>query len=130
MFIKKLWYLYFHCNARNCIKTPFLIYEGWTHVILPTQFLNRFYLFVFRWREMEGEREGNIYAGEKHWWAASCMGPDWRPVLQPRHVPCPGMELATFHFVGWHPVNWATPVRDLFIIIKNHPIFILSHWEH
>ena len=53
---------------------------------------------------MEGEREGNIYAGEKLI-AVSCMGPDWGQVLPPRHVPCPAMELATFPFVGWHPVN-------------------------
>ena len=130
MFIKKLWYLYFHCKARNCIKTQFLIEEGWTHVILPLQFLKRFYFFVFRRREMEGERGGNIYVGEKHWLAASCMGPDWGPVLQPRHLAWPGKKLATFRFVGWPPVNWVTPVRALFIIIKKHPIFILSHSEH
>ena len=88
------------------------------------------FIFLFLDREMEGEREGNICVGEEHWLAASCMGPDWGPVLQPRHLAWPGKKLATFRFVGWHPVNWATQVRALFIIIKKHPIFILSHSEH
>ena len=30
---------------------------------------------------------------------------------QPRHVPWPGIEQVTFHFVGQHPTHWATPVR-------------------
>ena len=48
---------------------------------------------------------------EKHRLVVSCTHPDQGLNLQPRHVPLPGTELATFCFAGWCPNKWATPVR-------------------
>ena len=36
---------------------------------------------------------------KKHWLVASCMHPVQGPNLQPRCVPWPGIEPATFHIV-------------------------------
>ena len=70
------------------------------------------HLFIVERREgREKERERNINVRERHWAVDSWMHPKWGPVLQPRHVPWPGIKLMTFHFVGWHPINWSTPVR-------------------
>ena len=58
--------------------------------------------FIFRERGRVGERERNI---------------DLLPLTcaptgdSSRHVPWLGIEPASFHFVGWCPTNWATPVR-------------------
>ena len=41
------------------------------------------------------------------------MRPSQGPNLQPRHVPWPGIELVTFHFVGRCPARWATLLRAL-----------------
>ena len=62
-------------------------------------FISFFSIFIFlgRW---EGEREGNIKVQEQHQSAASSMNPNQGPNLQPRHVPRPGIELATFQFTG------------------------------
>ena len=49
----------------------------------------------------------------KHW-----LYPGWGPNPQPRHVPCPGIKLATLHFVGQCPYNWATLVRAVQEYIK------------
>ena len=76
-------------------------------------FLKRFYLFIFRGRGKEGEREG-----EKHRCVReiSMCGwllhtPNWGPGLQPRHMPWRGIELATFWSAGWCSIHWATPAR-------------------
>ena len=37
--------------------------------------------------------------------------PNRGPNPQPRHVPWPGVESATFPFSGWHPTNEASSVR-------------------
>ena len=54
------------------------------HVYLKTSFFfKRFYLFIFREKGREGEREG-----EKHQCVvASQVPPTGEPGLQPRHVP-------------------------------------------
>ena len=74
-------------------------------------FYLKFYLLFFQ-RGRQGEREG-----ERHWSVASLTLPDWGPYLKPRHVPWPGIELATFCFVDRCPANWATPVRATYILI-------------
>ena len=71
----------------------------------------RFYLFIFRKRGREGEKEG-----EKHWCVRKtvrCLSYAHKrgPGLQPRHVPWPGIEPATFQLAGWRSVHWATPDR-------------------
>ena len=33
-------------------------------------------------------------------------------LVQPRHVPQPGTEPATFQFTGWRSTHWATPARE------------------
>ena len=47
----------------------------------------RFYLFTFRERGREGEKEKNINIREIHRLVASCRPPTKGPGLQPRHVP-------------------------------------------
>ena len=50
---------------------------------------------------MEGEREGEKHdVQEKQRSVAPLMPPNWGPGLQPRHVPSPGIELATFWSTG------------------------------
>ena len=73
-----------------------------------TNFLKRFYLFIFRDRGREGER------GEKHLCetdipVASHTHPNWEPGLQAGPVPWLGIELATFQFPGWSSIHWAAP---------------------
>ena len=71
-------------------------------------FLFRFFLnFIFKEREREVERKG-----EKHWWAHLPLHtPTLGPGLYPRHVPWPGIEPVSLHFVGWCPIRSATPAR-------------------
>ena len=65
-------------------------------------FKKRFYLFLERGREREIHSEQG---------------------LSPNRGMCPDQEsnLATFHFVGWCPTNWATLVRaiDKMILIEH-----------
>ena len=68
-------------------------------------YLFRFYLFIFR--EREKEREKNINVRQKHQLVASHMCPNWRPNLQPIHVPWLRIEPVNFYFVGQCPTNWA-----------------------
>ena len=77
------------------------------------------YLFIFRERGREGEREG-----EKLWCereaSISCPSHMSRlgTGLRPRHVPCLGIEPATFHFAEQCPTNWTTAVRAKVILDK------------
>ena len=57
------------------------------------------------------EREGEKHRCEKHQMVASCTCLDLELNPQLRQVPWLGMELATFHFLGQCPTNWAIPVR-------------------
>ena len=74
----------------------------------------RFYLFIFRERGREGEREG-----EKHQCrAASHLAPTgdlaWNPGI------CPDWELnqQPFGFAGQHSIYWATQARAISPIFK------------
>ena len=49
---------------------------------------------------MEEQRERNIHVREKHRSVASHTCPNQGPGPQPNHVPGPGIEPETFHFVG------------------------------
>ena len=66
------------------------------------------YLFLERGEGREKEMKRNISVREKHWSVASGACPNQGPNLQPRHVPRQGIKTTTFHFVRWHPTNWAT----------------------
>ena len=69
-----------------------------------------FILCIDFWvRGREGKREGTINVRDKHRLVASCTCPDGGLNPQPRHVPWPGIKLASFCFVGQRPTNWATP---------------------
>ena len=66
------------------------------------------------------ERNRNIDVREKHQLAASQTCPDRILNPQPRHVPWPGIELATFWFAGQHPTHWATLIRAEDLSISIH----------
>ena len=69
------------------------------------------YLILER-REEEGEREGEkINVWELHQSVALSQAPNWRPGPQPRHVLCPGTELAPFWFTGQHSIYWTILAR-------------------
>ena len=91
----------------------------------------RFYLFIFRERRREGEREG-----KKHQCVvASHMPPTrdlaWKPGMCPRL----GFEPAALWFAGWHSIHWATPARAVsalhlkgsdFTALKKESLFIIK----
>ena len=65
-----------HLNISESVASP-------TKFRMLRNFLKRFYLFIFRQKGREEEREG-----EKHQCVvASLVAPDWGPGLEPRHVP-------------------------------------------
>ena len=80
-------------------------------------FLYRFYLFLERGDGRGKERERNIN------WLLLAHAPRLRTSWQLRQVPWPGIELATFHFAGQYPTNWATPVRARILSFKLHLIY-------
>ena len=57
----------------------------------------------------------------------SCLshGPNWGPCLQPRHVPWPGIEPATFWISGWHSFQWATPARAGLVVVNKNALVLL-----
>ena len=76
-------------------------------------FFLKFYLFNFRERGREGEREG-----EKHQYVVSSLHiPYWEPGPQPMHVPRLGIKPAILWFSGRHSISWATPDRAHFNIL-------------
>ena len=82
------------------------------------------YSFIYWKRGREGEREGekNQCVIASH----TCL--NWRPNLQPRHVPWLGIELVTFCFAGQCPTNWATLVRAkaLYAFLRLNHLFNYS----
>ena len=71
-------------------------------------FFLRFYLFIFRERGREVERETSTCGCLLH-------APYWGPGLQPRHVLWLGIELVTLCFTGLSSVHWAIPARVEYI---------------
>ena len=51
----------------------------------------------------------------------------WGPGLQPRHVPCLGIELATLWFAGWCSIHWTTPARAHLFFIPNEMLFVFRN---
>ena len=86
------------------------------HIKTLTMIFKRFYLFIFRERRREGEREW-----KKHLYVrgASIGCPlhasHCAPGPPPRHVPWWGIRLETVQFAGQHSVHWATPVKAMMI---------------
>ena len=79
----------------------------YAHVHLPFQehfFKDFIYLFYERGEWKEKEKERNMCGCPPH-------DPTWEPGLQPRHVPWPGSEPATFQCSGRCSIHWATPAR-------------------
>ena len=76
---------------------------------LPNGFFLRFYLFIFRQKGKDGEREGEKYQRV----VTSHAPPNWGPGSQSRHVPWLGIEPATLWFAGGCASHWATPARAL-----------------
>ena len=82
----------------------------------------RFYLFLER-----GKREG-----EKHWSTRETSicrllhAPDWEPGPQPRPVPCPGIEPATF-FCLWLVLNPQSHTSQGCTFILKVLVFTCSH---
>ena len=71
-------------------------------------------------RERGREREKYWFERETLTGCLSCTPqPGANP--QPRHVPWPGIELRTFHFAEGRPANWATPVRDCYLVRDPEP---------
>ena len=90
--------------------TYFLMVLLYILELLGRIFFLMFYLFLERG---EGERKirRETLMQKRNTDGLLLVGPDQGPNPQPRPGPCLGMEAAAFRFVGWHPANWATPVR-------------------
>ena len=125
-YLKKKWHL---CNIKSFHLDCFYVFLF---------FLKPFYLlfkdFIYFWREGKGRRKRGK---ETLMWERKIDRsplPEWGPNQQPRHMCSPGIELATFHFVGWCSTNWATYVRAVFMSF-NKIIYCWSHrsyssWSH
>ena len=75
----------FICLLAICLCVPF----GEISIqVLCLFFKKRFYLFVFRERRREGEREGEKHQCARETSMCGCLAhtPHWGPDLQPRHV--------------------------------------------
>ena len=86
---------------------PVLPRAGFALIVPTNKFLffkkDFIYLFIFRDRGSEGEREG-----EKHRLVASSMHPYQGPNQQPRQVPWPGINWQPFTLPNQlSPTNWA-----------------------
>ena len=82
-------------------------------------FFKGFYLFIFRQRGGEGEREE-----EKHWWVASHTCPDRGWNLQPRYVPWPGITPTTFWCMGQHSSQQSHTDKGRWYFLNVHVILI------
>ena len=86
--------------------------------------------FGERWREWE--KEGENHCCERETSVASCTCPSRGPGPPPGHAPWLGLELVTFHFVGWCATNWAILVRVclVFLDIRVTLLFFFSLQLH
>ena len=115
----ELLWLYTKCSAYGALSN---VYD---HL-----FLKRFYLFNFRERGREGEREG-----EKHQCVvASHTPPNWGPGPQPRHVPCWELNQRPFGSqAGTQSTELRQPGLSMIILKRRHrePLFggETRNWE-
>ena len=86
-------------------------------------FKKRFYLYTFRERGREGDREGEEHHQCARAILIGCLlhVPNWGPGPQPRRVPWLGIQPTTFRFTGQHSVHWATPARARRILFDKLP---------
>ena len=68
-------------------------------------------LILEREEKEERDRERKKHWCERETSVASCMHPDWRLNLQPRHVSWPGIYLTTFWCMGQHSNQLSHPTR-------------------
>ena len=87
----------------------------------------RFYLFIFRGRGREGEREKHVLRETLIGCLSPPRPPNWGPGLKPRHVPWLGIEPVTFCFAGQRSVSWATSARAW---MAYHFLSFLPSWMH
>ena len=90
--------------------TPLLLPLFFFFCLSFKNFWKRFYLFIFRERVKEGEREGEKYQCV----VVSCTSHHWGPGPQSRHVPWLGFVWVTLWFIVWHSIHWVTPARASF----------------
>ena len=92
------------------------------HLLLNNSFFNDIYVFIFRQKGREGEREG-----EKHQCAVVLHAHYWGPGLQHRHVPWLGIKPVILWFTGRHSIHWATPARAYFLTTLEYSIYLLNY---
>ena len=76
---------------------------------MTTIFFKKYFIYFFRERGKEGEREGEKHQCVMH--GCLLQAPNRGPGPQPGHVPWLGIKLVTFQFAGWCSIHWATPAR-------------------
>ena len=82
---------------------------------LSGYFLKDFYLFIFRERGKEGEREGVKHQRV----VASHTPPSGGPGLQPRHAPRLGIQPVTLWFAGGYSIHWAAAAKPLWVLSRD-----------
>ena len=86
-----------------------------------TLFFLRFYLFVFKERGREREREGGKQHAREMLIGCLLQVPSQGPGLQPRHGPWPEIKQVTFWFAGWCSTHWAMPGQGHSLILSSVP---------
>ena len=76
------------------------------------------YLLLEREEGREKGRERHPCARDT-WIGCLLITPNWSPGPQPRHVPWPGIQPATFQFAGQHSIHWTTAVRAICYMFWN-----------
>ena len=112
---------YFNSHKKTSFPLSVYCHVFLLLVLFLTDFsFSRFYLFTFRKRVGEGERDRNISVWEIHWPVVSgtilTTPPTGNLGPQPRLVPWLGIKLVTSRFAGRHSVYWATPARADFSV--------------
>ena len=85
--------------------------------------------FLKREKGREKERERNIDVREKQWLVASPVCPNQGRIHNPGMCPNQGSSGGPFWFVGWRPINNATPARApryvLFLYIIDLLLYVI-----
>ena len=86
-----------HQNFIHAKAVHFILFKKW------------FYLFIFRERGSEGKKRGRETSmWERNIDQVPLALPQRGPGPPPSHVSWLGIELVTFWFMGWCPVQWAS----------------------